>query len=88
MLAEASARALVSHLVTTAGKALHTTAGWETSHVSTISQYLHSFLPGGALSRDLRQMMLNMVFNIKTDPRLPGEQLLKIFLVANGNSSF
>ena len=67
----------MSYLVAISGSALKSGTKLESQEViSTISDYLLTFLPAGPLSRDIRHMMLKLVFKIKTDPRLPGEKLL------------
>ena len=44
-----------------------------TSDVSlVISRYLTSFLPGGNLSRDTRELMLDLLATCLVDPRVPG----------------
>ena len=62
-------RSLVTHLVTVTNKSQ---LSLQSVH-SSISQYLNTNLPGGLLSRDVRQAMLSFVFKIQTDQRIPGK---------------
>ena len=44
--------------------------------IQSLSNYLHSYLPGGHLSRDTRHLLLDTLDMCPTDPRVPGTREL------------